>query len=75
MACGNKCRDCSRYFRDAHNLCYLAEIDAVDGNTDACEKFVQAQCEDDDYCPSATNGDYSPSCPWNAPGMSVKDFI
>lgn len=19
--------------------------------------------------------DYSPSCPWNAPGMSVKDFI
>lgn len=25
--------------------------------------------------PSAENGDYSPSCPWNAPGMSVKDFI
>lgn len=24
---------------------------------------------------SAENGDYSPSCPWNAPGMSVKDFI
>lgn len=24
---------------------------------------------------STTNGDYSPSCPWNAPGMSVKDFI
>ena len=31
--------------------------------------------EDDEYCPSATNGDYSPSCPWNAPGMSVNDFI
>ena len=24
---------------------------------------------------SAYNGDYSPSCPWNAPGMSVHDFI
>lgn len=33
--------------------------------------------DDDDYeyCPSATNGDYSPSCPWNAPGMSIRDFI
>lgn len=30
---------------------------------------------DDDYCPSATAGDYSPSSPWNAPGMSVRDFI
>lgn len=28
-----------------------------------------------DYTPSATHGDYSPSCPWNAPGMSIKDFI
>lgn len=24
---------------------------------------------------SSTNGDYGPSNPWNAPGMSVKDFI
>lgn len=24
---------------------------------------------------SATNGDYSPNCPWNAPGMSINDFI
>lgn len=30
---------------------------------------------DDDYTPSATNGDYSPSCPWNAPGMSIRDFF
>lgn len=28
-----------------------------------------------DDCTSATNGDYSPSCPWNAPGMSIRDFI
>lgn len=24
---------------------------------------------------SCTNGDYSPACPWNAPGMSISDFI
>ena len=24
---------------------------------------------------SSTNGDYSPSSPWSAPGMSIKDFI
>ena len=27
------------------------------------------------YTRSATYGDYSPSSPWNAPGMSVHDFI
>lgn len=28
----------------------------------------------DEYT-SATNGDYSPSNPWDAPGMSIRDFI
>ena len=27
------------------------------------------------YTPSATNGDYSPGNPWDAPGMSIHDFI
>ena len=33
--------------------------------------------EDDDHhtAPSSTGGDYSPSHPWDAPGMSVSDFI
>jgi hypothetical protein len=34
--------------------------------------------EDDDdghYTPSSTNRDYSPSNPWDAPGMSIHDFI
>lgn len=30
---------------------------------------------DDEYTPSATRGDYSPSNPWDAPGMSIRDFI
>lgn len=31
--------------------------------------------DDEEYIPSATRGDYSPSCPWNAPGMSISDFF
>jgi len=31
--------------------------------------------EDDEYVPSAENGDYSPSNPWDAPGMRMSDFI
>ena len=31
--------------------------------------------DDEYYTPSATGGDYSPSSPWNAPGMSIHDFI
>ena len=43
-----------------------------------CPKYEEGtpSClEDNEYCPSATNGDYSPSNPWDAPGMSVRDFI
>jgi hypothetical protein len=31
--------------------------------------------EDDKYVPSSSNGDYSPSNPWDAPGMKMSDFI
>ena len=27
------------------------------------------------HCPSCTDGDYGPLNPWDAPGMSVHDFI
>ena len=27
------------------------------------------------YTPSACGGDYGPSNPWDAPGMSIRDFI
>lgn len=40
------------------------------------EKFpMEYPDEEEYYTPSATRGDYSPSCPWNAPGMSIHDFI
>lgn len=31
--------------------------------------------EEEMFYTSCTYGDYSPSSPWNAPGMSVRDFI
>ena len=31
--------------------------------------------KDEEYVPSAENGDYSPGNPWDAPGMSIHDFI
>ena len=42
-----------------------------------CRRYEcgEPSCFEDDYCPSATNGDYSPSNPWDAPGMSIRDFI
>ena len=38
-------------------------------------EYEDVAAEDEDYTPSATAGDYSPSNPWDAPGMSIHDFI
>ena len=35
----------------------------------------EMELEDDKRYFTSDACDYSPSCPWNAPGMSVKDFI
>lgn len=45
------------------------------------EKRIEAEAEAEAYYEeshrnsSCTAGDYSPSSPWNAPGMSIHDFI
>lgn len=63
---------------DKHNETYVSPID-IDGREE-CVTIV------DDYVLFATDFDdgreyqrmgidYSPSCPWNAPGMSIHDFI
>jgi hypothetical protein len=38
------------------------------------DEYEDAQY-DEDYIPSSTYGDYSPSNPWDAPGMRIHDFI
>jgi hypothetical protein len=45
--------------------------------TECCPLDIDDDCEqdDDDYTPSTENGDYSPSNPWDAPGMKISDFI
>ncbi len=37
-------------------------------------EIIDVPDEEGEYIPSATAGDYSPSCPWNAPGMNIRDF-
>ena len=41
------------------------------------EQYKAATDEDTDdhMAPSSTDGDYSPSNPWDAPGMSISDFL
>lgn len=55
------------------------EDDTIDEAEDICAKaedlVLSELSAEDHYCPSSTCGDYSPSCPWNAPGMSIHDFI
>ena len=38
-------------------------------------EFRELFATEENYRPSATNRDYSPSNPWDAPGMSIHDFI
>lgn len=55
------------------------EDETIDGTEDICAKaedlVLSELSAEKHYCPSCTCGDYSPSCPWNAPGMSIHDFI
>lgn len=41
----------------------------------ACTRYELDDRDEYDDTPCSTWGDYSPSDPWNAPGMSVRDFI
>lgn len=53
----------------AYQIEYEFDIDGVRSED-------EEECDDDDdYEPSSENGDYGPSNPWDAPGMSVHDFI
>lgn len=57
----------------AYNYPYdLWGDEGIDG---ACYPEEDEEEEDEEYTPSSTFGDYSPSNPWDAPGMSISDFI
>lgn len=79
--CGN-CMNRAYTSWDMIDFCYGYEVaeneqDEIRNAAD-CPRYEEGTpycLRKDEYCPSATAGDYSPSCPWNAPGMSVRDFI
>ena len=66
----NSEEEADKVFREKSMAC---EFDFSDG--EITETGYTIECEDDEYVPSSTNGDYSPSNPWDAPGMSISDFI
>lgn len=49
------------------------EITVLEDEADKEQEY--GEISDYHYIPSATAGDYSPSHPWDAPGMSIHDFI
>jgi hypothetical protein len=48
------------------------KVDFSDGEVDETEYKLEELGE---YIPSAENGDYSPSNPWDSPGCSIGMFI
>lgn len=74
------CANCKyRAFSSWSGVDYCCDYEM--GNHDAAkeclkyEKGTPVCYGNDEYTPSATAGDYSPSCPWNAPGCSINMFI
>ena len=57
----------------------VSEEDEIKAASD-CPKYEEGtpaclERDEDGYYSSASNGDYGPSNPWDAPGMSIRDFI
>lgn len=62
------------YINDIHENGFREMTD--EEREEMCERDAEWEMfEDEHYTPSATARDYSPSCPWKAPGMKVSDFI
>lgn len=76
--CKNRCYS-SMFGMDyciGYEMCSSPEDEVSEAQN--CSQFefgTPEVLEDDSYCPSSTFGDYSPSNPWDAPGMSIRDFI
>jgi len=69
---------------DGEEEAYQYMVDVVELSDTEAEYFgldmeqyriVKAKDADDHIAPSSMGGDYSPINPWDAPGMSVSDFI
>lgn len=63
-------QDCIQRMRE--NGCYNIEAACIDDSDDGDD---EDDWNEEDAWSSATDGDYSPAAPWNAPGMSAGDFV
>ena len=75
--CSNcKHRRFESYF--GYDYCSIYEMSATEeediNNAKDCDRYEE-ETEEDRHCPSSTEGDYGPGNPWDAPGMSIKDYI
>ena len=75
------CALCRNRFIDimfGREPCSLYEMDGCDARDPGCSRY-EPETDDDRgsgmYTPSSTAGDYGPGNPWDAPGMSIRDFI
>ena len=83
MAYEKKCKNCMKFrtmglCSGDYDYCLRWEMSDDAEPAIKCDAFVYDATmtdEEDHYTRSATAGDYSPSCPWKAEGMSIKDFI
>ena len=71
----NNCKNRRYRCWSGYNYCLDYEMGNCDAKDTNCPNYEPETETDEHDCPSATAGDYSPSNPWDAPGMSVKDFI
>lgn len=76
------CNTCKHLYNDGWGgmcdiLDYQSSIntDPLFDYANSCNNYKYYNWKEEEYTPSATAGDYSPSCPWNAPGMRVSDFL
>ena len=79
-----RCTNCknreNRYFDDiipCRGYEYVGSEEEDVATAAACSRYEEEEERDKEehYTPSACAGDYSPNTPWDAPGMSISDFI
>ena len=80
-SCGN-CKYRAYTSWDGIDFCYWYEVASTEAeeieNAKGCDRYEEGtpDClQRDEYCPSATAGDYGPGNPWDAPGCSKSMFI
>lgn len=70
--CRSNCYKCE-YYSNLYGCAY-EKPEWVNGE---CQCYIPVETDeyDNNEYTSSSHGDYGPSNPWDAPGMSIRDFI